>query len=127
MKFVHLVVVLTPTFPRHISSRLLEALADSPVVLPHGARQTGKSTLVQHVTSGEHPARSPTFDDTAVLASATANPAGFLAGIGSGMGHDCMMAPRAAWLNSVSAARCIFKPFVDIAPLVSGAVVAGDQ
>ena len=68
-------------FPRHITSRLLEALSDSPVVLLHGARQTGKSTLVQHLTSGEHPARYFTFDDAAVLAAATSDPAGFLAGI----------------------------------------------
>ena len=66
---------------RHISSRLLEALADSPVVFLHGARQTGKSTLVQHITSTKHPARYLTFDDAAVLAAATADPAGFLAGI----------------------------------------------
>lgn len=68
-------------FNRHISSRLLDALADSPVVFLHGARQTGKSTLVQHITSTKHPARYLTFDDAAVLAAATADPAGFLAGI----------------------------------------------
>jgi len=68
-------------FPRHISSRLLEALADSPVVLLHGARQTGKSTLVQHVTSVESPARYLTFDDPAALAAATSDPTGFLAGV----------------------------------------------
>ena len=66
---------------RYISSRLLEALADSPVVLLHGARQTGKSTLVQHITSTDHPARYLTLDDAAVLGAATADPAGFLAGI----------------------------------------------
>ncbi len=66
---------------RHISSRLLDALADSPVVLLHGARQTGKSTLVQHITSTNHPARYLTLDDAAVLGAATADPAGFLAGI----------------------------------------------
>ena len=67
-------------FERHVSSRLLAALADSPVVLLHGARQTGKSTLVQHITSSEHPARYFTFDDISVLSAATADPAGFLAG-----------------------------------------------
>ena len=68
-------------FPRHIASRMLEALADSPVVLLHGARQTGKSTLVQHIASGEHQARYLTFDDTNVLAAATADPVGFLGGL----------------------------------------------
>ena len=67
-------------FKRHISSKLLAALADSPVVLLHGARQTGKSTLVQHITSSDHPARYLTFDDVSVLSAATADPAGFLAG-----------------------------------------------
>ena len=67
-------------FKRHISSRVLAALADSPVVLLHGARQTGKSTLVRHLTSSDHPARYFTFDDAPVLSAATADPAGFLAG-----------------------------------------------
>jgi len=66
---------------RHISSRLLQALADTPVVLLHGARQTGKSTLVQHITSTDRPARYITFDDAATLSAATSDPAGFLAGI----------------------------------------------
>lgn len=60
---------------------MLEALADSPAVLLHGARQTGKSTLVQHITSGDYRARYLTFDDTALLAAATADPPGFLAGL----------------------------------------------
>lgn len=34
-------------FPRHIAPLLSDALADTPVVLLSGARQTGKSTLVQ--------------------------------------------------------------------------------
>lgn len=60
---------------------MMEALTDTPVVLLHGARQTGKSTLVQHLTSTDHPAEYLTFDDTAVLAAATDDPAGFLAGL----------------------------------------------
>ncbi|MCD6364248.1 MAG: ATP-binding protein, partial [Planctomycetes bacterium] len=68
-------------FPRHISSRLLQALADTPVVLLHGARQTGKSTLIQQITSHEYPARYLTFDHTATLAAASADPEGFLAGL----------------------------------------------
>ncbi|WP_275260822.1 hypothetical protein [Azotobacter chroococcum] len=34
-------------YPRRIRQFLLEALEDSPVVLVNGARQTGKSTLIQ--------------------------------------------------------------------------------
>ena len=33
---------LTPLFPRYIQPRLLEALEDTPVILIHGAHQTGK-------------------------------------------------------------------------------------
>lgn len=65
---------------RHIAPRLAEALAESPVVLLHGARQTGKSTLVQRIAA-ERRMRYLTFDDAAVLASASADPAGFLGGI----------------------------------------------
>jgi hypothetical protein len=38
-----------PLHPRFAESRLLEALADTPVVLIHGARQSGKTTLAQKV------------------------------------------------------------------------------
>jgi len=67
---------------------LLEALSDSPVVLLHGARQTGKSTLVQQITSQSHQARYLTFDDTVVLAAATGDPAGFLAGFDGSIALD---------------------------------------
>jgi predicted AAA+ superfamily ATPase len=36
-------------YPRHVALRLVEALADSPVVLIHGPRQCGKTTLAQQV------------------------------------------------------------------------------
>ena len=44
-------------FRRHITDPLLEALSDRPVVLLHGARQTGKTTLVRHLVETAHPAR----------------------------------------------------------------------
>jgi len=66
---------------RNITPNLLAALSDSPVVLLHGARQTGKSTLVQHVAEKAHRARYLTLDDASVLAAAQADPAGFLAGL----------------------------------------------
>lgn len=68
-------------YQRNISSQIEAALADSPVVLLHGARQTGKSTLIQHLARKEHPARYLTLDDAAVLAATEADPAGFLAGL----------------------------------------------
>ena len=43
---------------RHIGARLKAALVDTPVVLVNGARQSGKSTLVQSLIPGG----SPEFD-----------------------------------------------------------------
>ncbi len=64
---------------RNIVPRLDAALADTPVVLLHGARQTGKTTLVQRLAAARPGARYYTFDDAAVLAAATGDPPGFLA------------------------------------------------
>lgn len=68
-------------YRRHITPHLLSALADTPVVLLHGARQVGKSTLTQDVASGSHPARYLTLDDTTVLSAAKSDPAGFVVGL----------------------------------------------
>lgn len=67
-------------FPRHIEPLLTEALADTPVVLLNGARQTGKSTLAQTLakSSGR---RYLTLDDRVVLAAAKGDPTGFVAGL----------------------------------------------
>lgn len=67
---------------RNITDNLLAALADSPVVLLNGARQTGKSTLVKTIVAKEHPARYLTLDDISILAAARHDPTGFLAGLG---------------------------------------------
>ncbi len=66
---------------RHIENALREALADTPVVLLNGARQAGKSTLVEHIAETVHPARYITFDDSSVLSAARFNPAGFIYGL----------------------------------------------
>lgn len=66
---------------RHIATSLLDALADTPVVLLHGARQTGKSTLAQWIAAEKHPARYLTLDDAGVLAAARGDPAGFIGGL----------------------------------------------
>ena len=66
---------------RHITPAILAALADTPIVLLIGARQTGKSTLVQDLTSSVHAARYFTFDDAGVLAAAHVDPTGFVAGL----------------------------------------------
>lgn len=68
-------------YPRHIEGPLLDALTDSPVVLLNGARQTGKSTLVQTLRRRRRPAEYRTLDDLSVLASAKADPEGFVRSI----------------------------------------------
>ncbi len=66
---------------RHLEPSLLAALGDTPVVLLHGARQTGKTTLARWVSGKSRSWRYLTFDDAAVLASAQADPAGFVAAL----------------------------------------------
>ena len=46
----------------------------------HGARQTGKTTLVKALAQNEHPSRYITLDDAAVFAAARTDPFGFLSG-----------------------------------------------
>lgn len=67
-------------YKRNITDGIVEALQDTPVVLLNGARQTGKSTLVQWICHHKHPARYLTLDDMSMLSAATADPAGFLSG-----------------------------------------------
>lgn len=65
-------------FRRNITLRLIEALSDTPVVFVGGARQVGKTTLVQSLAEGRHPARYLTLDDPTVLSAARSDAAGFL-------------------------------------------------
>jgi predicted AAA+ superfamily ATPase len=82
-------------YSRHLTTRLLNALGDMPVVLVHGARQTGKSTLVQSIAAGPHRARYLTLDEAPVLVSAKADPAGFIAGLhGSVVIDEVQRAPE---------------------------------
>ena len=68
----------TRRFPRFLAPRLREALADTPVVLIHGPRQSGKTTLAQSV--GERRGyRYYSFDDDVARTAAEADPVGFVA------------------------------------------------
>jgi len=66
---------------RHLSGSVLEALADTPAVLVNGARQTGKSTLVQSEELAGQARQYLTFDEPGVLAAAKRDPNGFIAGL----------------------------------------------
>jgi hypothetical protein len=64
-------------YPRYAGPRLQEALVDSPVVLIHGPRQCGKTTLARAV--GEPLGYEyVTFDDDVARGAAKADPAGFV-------------------------------------------------
>jgi uncharacterized protein len=64
-------------YPRLVEARLADALADTPVVLLHGPRQCGKTTLARMVGARRGHAYF-TFDDAATLAAAEADPTGFV-------------------------------------------------
>lgn len=65
-------------YPRLASQRLRDALVDSPVVLIHGPRQSGKTTLARVVAEPMGHSYF-TFDDDVLRASVEADPAGFVA------------------------------------------------
>ena len=65
-------------YPRYARTRLDEALTDTPVVLIHGPRQCGKTTLARLVGDVAGYAYI-TFDDDVQLAAARFDPVGFVA------------------------------------------------
>lgn len=68
-----------PTFhPRLLLPRFTEALSDTPVVLVHGPRQCGKTTLARQVGDADGYAYV-SFDDDVQRAAAQADPVGFVA------------------------------------------------
>jgi uncharacterized protein len=67
---------------RHAQGAVQEALADTRVVVLLGARQVGKSTLLEQVAGAEGTRRDIlTLDDQAVRLAARDDPAGFVAGL----------------------------------------------
>jgi predicted AAA+ superfamily ATPase len=65
-------------YERQILPRLLEALSDTPVMLLNGARQTGKSTFVRHLSEKGKKRRYLTLDDATVLSAAKRDPQGLI-------------------------------------------------
>ncbi len=66
-----------PLYHRFTEETLREALQDTPVVLIHGSRQCGKTTLAQTV-GGELGYHYISFDDDNQLQAAKADPVGFV-------------------------------------------------
>lgn len=67
-------------YTRNIETKLHLALADTPVVLLNGARQTGKSTLAQNFAKASS-VPYVTLDDATHLAAARSDAQGFLDGL----------------------------------------------
>lgn len=65
-------------YPRLVADRLLDALQDSPVVLLHGPRQAGKTTLARALAEPRGYAYR-TFDDSVLWEAAQTDPVGFVA------------------------------------------------
>jgi len=78
---IRIVVDYTTMIRRHITEHLLQALGDTPAVLVNGARQTGKSTLVQSAEVMKQGRQYLTLDDPGVLSAAKGDPNGFIAGL----------------------------------------------
>ena len=74
-------------YRRNIEPHIRDALADTPVVLLNGARQTGKTTLALKLVS-ELPLRYVTLDDATILSAAASDPQGFIRGLGQGVVID---------------------------------------
>jgi hypothetical protein len=74
-------------------------MGDTPVAFLAGARQTGKSTLVQALQAARPGSAYRTFDDLNTLASATADPETFLADL-----------PAQAFLDEVQRVPGLFLP-----------------
>lgn len=76
---------------RSLEEPLRDALSDARIVLLTGARQSGKTTLVEGLREDAAPRggrRYLTFDDAATQAAAHADPAGFVAGLSGPIALD---------------------------------------
>jgi predicted AAA+ superfamily ATPase len=69
-------------FPRFLAPRLRDALSDTPVVLIHGPRQSGKTTLAKSV-GARRQYEYFTFDDDVIRGAAESDPLGFVANLSS--------------------------------------------
>jgi len=83
----------TELYPRLIQARLKEALADTPVVLLAGPRQSGKTTLVRQL-SAEPGVRYLTLDDELTLLSARQDPVGMIRSLDRAVIDEIQRAPQ---------------------------------
>ena len=81
----------TQIYPRYIQPRVVEALADTPVVLLSGPRQAGKTTLVRQF-SGEN-RKFITLDDELTMLAARQNPVGLVRSLDCAVIDEVQRAP----------------------------------
>jgi hypothetical protein len=81
---------LTTIYHRRARPLVVEALEQARIVFLAGARQVGKTTLVQGIVGpgGERPMDLVTLDDQAARQAAADDPAGFVAGLGRAAAID---------------------------------------
>jgi hypothetical protein len=78
-------------FPRSIQPRVLDALADTPVVLLSGPRQAGKTTLVRQLAGSTR--RYLTLDDEVTRLAAREDPVGLIRSIDCAVIDEIQRAP----------------------------------
>ena len=78
----------SPLVARHLRANVQAALADTRVVVVLGARQVGKSTLVEQIARGEPGRLVITLDDEARRRGAIEDPTGFVADLDTPVAID---------------------------------------
>ena len=84
-------------YPRFVERQLREAIEDTPVVVIHGPRQCGKSTLALMLSDSTHEYKYLTFDDDTVMTAAKLDPLGF-----------CLRLPNKVIIDEVQRVPSIF-------------------
>lgn len=79
-------------YPRLIRARIIEAMADTPVVLLAGPRQAGKTTLVRQLA--DHDMRYLTLDDELTLFAAREDPVGTVRGLDRAVIDEIQRVPQ---------------------------------
>lgn len=80
-----------PIYPRYIQPRIVEALADTPVVLLSGPRQAGKTTLVRQFAGEKR--KFITLDDEMTLLAARQDPVGLIRSLDSAVIDEVQRVP----------------------------------
>jgi uncharacterized protein len=109
---------MSDLLPRHAQALVIEALADTRVVLVNGARQAGKSTLTRLATVGRPGTTLRLLDDPTTLRAAQDEPTEFVE-------HDGLMV-----IDEIQLAPELLRPIkvkVDLAPAPGQFLLTGSS